>query len=112
MCWGGGALQDLTFDFHNNGIYLTKRPASAKTPKSASKTGVGNAEDGALGVEADGGEVGGESATTVFINPHDRNGKVLSKRFTTRRVRPLFSICVAFHHLTYALFQRASLLPI
>lgn len=31
---------------------------------------------------------------TVFLNPHDRNGKLLSKRFTTRKVSFKRSIVV------------------
>lgn len=65
----------MTFDFHNNGIYLTKLPASAKGGPAATSAKPNNSaeEDGA--------------AAALFINPHDRNGKLLSKRFTTKRVR-------------------------
>ena len=85
-------LQDLTFDFHNNGIYLTKLPASEKGQKSKTSEKRRNTEkskknaSGALATTGAGAGVDdGDGAE--FVHPHDRNGKLLSKRFTTRRVR-------------------------
>ena len=78
-------FQDLTFDFHNNGIYLTKLPPSAKTGStsaSSTSTVVKIKSKADADADADGGE-----GTAVFVHPHDRNGKLLSKRFTTKRVR-------------------------
>lgn len=92
--------QDLTFDYHNNGIYLTKLPASSSSSGSASKVskrgkGTPTPTEAGAGGGAEEQEQGGDDADSSarskpsFVHPHDRFGKVLPKRFTTNRVRAL-----------------------
>lgn len=113
-CHDSQHQQDLTFDFHNNGIYLTKPPISApkrSTAKSAATSTTNGKpttadeheversdkdDDGDKDkVKAEASARGADEkidhedvlSAPKFINPHDRNGKLLSKRFTTKRVR-------------------------
>lgn len=88
-------MQDLTFDFHNNGIYLTKLPPSDKTDHREKKDKTEKSKKNASGARAvkeagagagAGAGVDGTGEGAEFVHPHDRNGKLLSKRFTTRRV--------------------------
>ncbi|CBJ26088.1 MutS protein homolog 1A [Ectocarpus siliculosus] len=96
------AAQDLTFDIHNNAIFLTKLPANSNN--AATRTSGGGSSSSSRskrpkGKEAADGNGDGDASPDTkkekkkpkFLNPHDRNGKLLPKRFTTERVSTALS---------------------
>ncbi|CAN0561527.1 unnamed protein product, partial [Ectocarpus sp. 12 AP-2014] len=96
------AAQDLTFDIHNNAIFLTKLPANSNNAatrtsgsSSSSKRPKGKAAaDGNGNGDSDGDAspvTKKERKKPKFLNPHDRNGKLMPKRFTTERVSTALS---------------------